>query len=267
MLGSKELLRHLRIYRQMLKTSFVADLEYRANYITRLLVDMIWYAAQITVFETLYQHTQRVGELTRDQSRVFLGILFVVDALYMIFFSENLDHFSEKVRKGDLDLSLSKPVSSQFLVSMQKANTAILGNLLFGLCWLTWSLWSIPSLSGIQSLMCLVLIPCGVLISYSIRIMLASTAIRFTRSENLQYLYWQIYKLGMRPDSIYPQALRWALATVLPMALLASLPTSILLGLSDWRSFLGAIFVSGFFLWLSHRVWQASLKHYASASS
>ncbi|MEI7972778.1 MAG: ABC-2 family transporter protein [Bdellovibrio sp.] len=251
----------------MLKTSFVADLEYRANYITRLMVDMIWYAAQITVFETLYRHTHRIGELNRDQSRVFLGILFVVDALYMIFFSENLDHFSEKVSKGDLDLILSKPVSSQFLASMQKANTAILGNLLFGLCWWTWSLWKIPDLSWIQFFMCLVLILCGVLISYSIRILLASTSIRFTRSENLQYLYWQIYKLGMRPDSIYPQALRWALATVLPMALLASLPTSILLGLAGWRSFLSAIFVSGFFVWFSHQVWQAALKHYSSSSS
>ncbi len=38
----------------------------------------------------------------------------------MIILSENLDQFSEKVHKGDLDLLLAKPVNSQFMISLQK---------------------------------------------------------------------------------------------------------------------------------------------------
>ena len=68
--------------------------------------------------------------------RVFLGLLFVIDAIYMIIIHENLENMSEKVRKGDLDLLLAKPVNSQFMITLQKANTAIIGNLVLGTSWL-----------------------------------------------------------------------------------------------------------------------------------
>ena len=48
----------------------------------------------------------------------------------------------------------------------------------------------------------MLLIPCGVVTAHSIRFMLSTTAIIFTRTESLQYLWYQIYRLGMRPDSL-----------------------------------------------------------------
>jgi ABC-2 type transport system permease protein len=75
--------------------------------------DIFWYIAQITTFEVLFHHTQYIGSWNLEQMRVFLGVVFVVDALYMIILSENLDQFSEKVRKGDLDLLLAKPAKKR----------------------------------------------------------------------------------------------------------------------------------------------------------
>ena len=112
----------------MFKTSLISDLEYRANYFTRFITDVFWYIAQILTFEVLYRHTNKIGDWDVHQMKVFLGILFVIDALYMIIIHENLENLSEKVRKGDLDLLLAKPINSQFMITLQKANTAILGN-------------------------------------------------------------------------------------------------------------------------------------------
>ena len=136
--------RYLRIFGSFFKASFIADIEYRTNFITRITTDIFWYLAQVIVFEALYQHTELIGSWNVHQTRVFLGVLFIVDAFYMILFSDNLDRLSEKVRRGDLDMLLTKPVNSQFMISCQRISTALFGNLLLGIGWLTFALWNLP---------------------------------------------------------------------------------------------------------------------------
>lgn len=255
------------LYKAFFRASLTADLEYRANFVTRILTDIFWYAAQIMSFEVIYRHTETIGSWNVHQTRVFLGIIFVVDAFYMIFVSENLDRFSEKVRKGDLDLLLTKPVNSQFMVSLQRANTAILGNLLMGLSWLTWALLSLPEFSWPRLLWLLVLIPCSLVLTYACRFFFSSMAVIFTRAENLQFLWYQIYRLGMRPDSIYVPWMRILLMSILPVAMVASVPARALLEDPSPLLFLWTITLALFFLWLSGRFWRLALRFYSSASS
>ena len=259
--------RYVRIYTQIFRTSLIADLEFRANFATRILVDIFWYITQIVVFEAIFLHTDRIGELDVQQTRVFLGVVFVIDAFFMIFVSESLDRFSDKVRRGDLDMLLAKPVDSQFMSSFQRANTAILTNLLLSLAWLTWAAWQLPQMEALNVVSFLVLVPCGIIVIYSIRLMLASVAVVSTNSENVQYLYWQIYRLGMRHDSIYPGPFRIVLITLLPMAMLASIPSDALFGTLSWTRMLSALGITVVFAGLSRFVWKLALRHYSSASS
>lgn len=260
-------IKYLKLYIAFFRASLTADLEYRANFATRIITDIFWYLAQIVAFEVLYQHTDKIGSWNVEQTRVFLGVLFVVDALYMIFISENLDRFSEKIRKGELDLLLAKPVNSQFMVSLQRANTAIIGNLLMGTSWLFWSLAHLPDFSWIRLLWLTFLIPCGLIVTYSCRFFFSATAVVFTKSENLQFMWYQIYKLGMRPDSIYVPWIRVVLMTVFPVAMVASVPARALVDDPQPALFAWSLAVSGILLWLSNRFWRHCLKFYSSASS
>ena len=263
----KLVLKYIRLYIAMFKTSFIADLEYRANYFTRIMTDILWYIAQIMTFEVIYQHTEKIGDWDKYQMRVFLGILFVIDALYMIIIHENLDNISEKVRKGDLDLLLAKPVNSQFMLTLQKANTALFGNLILGAVWLLYALSDLNDFNWYRLLWLILLIPCSLMVIYSIRFMLSATAVIFTRSENLQFLWWQIYKLGMRPDSMYNPFIKYLILTAIPVGVIVSIPARALLNPPEltyllWPLILGPILIYG-----THRFWNFALKFYSSASS
>src|SRR4051812_35098284 len=125
----KILKKYLTLFRSFFFVSLIADFEYRLNVFVRMFADCMWYAAQISVFEVLFSHTTRLGGWSVEETRVFLGVLFLVDAVWMLLFSENLDRFSDKVSKGDLDLLLTKPVNSQFMISFQRVSTAYLTNI------------------------------------------------------------------------------------------------------------------------------------------
>lgn len=263
----QKLSKYFRLYIMLFKTSFIADLEYRVNFATRIFVDILWYGGQIITFEVIYQHTDRIGDWNLTQMRVFLGLVFIIDALYMIIISENLDSFSEKVRRGDLDLALAKPISSQFLLSFQKAATAMLGNLVLALIWFVYSLLQLPDFSWIRLLWLFLLIPCGLSSFYCLRFVLAASAVIFARSENLQFIWYQISRLGMRPDSMYVPWFRWVILTVLPVGMIASVPARAILEPPQWGLFAWCFVLNIVMVYLSTRFWKFALRHYSSASS
>lgn len=263
----KTFFKYLDLYKAMFKASFISDLEYRANYFTRFITDVFWYVAQIMTFEVLYMHTEKIGDWDVHQMRVFLGILFVVDALYMIIIHENLENLSEKVRKGDLDLLLAKPVNSQFMITLQKANTAIMGNFLLGISWLLYSLNQLPDFNYMRLFWFIFLIPCSLIVVYTMRFMFSATAVIFTRSENLQFLWWQVYRLGMRPDSMYFPWLKWTLLTVIPVGVIVSIPARALLNPPELNYLLWPLVLAPALIYFSHRFWNFALKFYSSASS
>lgn len=249
------------------RASLTADLEFRLNFATRIITDIFWYLAQIFSFELLYNFTDQIGSWNREEMRVFLGILFVVDAIYMILFSTNLDNFSENVSKGSLDLLLAKPVNSQFMISLQRTSTAHLGNLLLASIWLGWSLWNINQFEWWRLLWLFIVIPSGTIIIYGLRFFFSAMAIVFTRADNIQYLWYHIYKLGIRPDNIYFPYLKYLVLSAIPVGLVASVPSRLVLGsASPWLALWGVI-VSGLVLFFSNRFWKFALTKYTSASS
>jgi ABC-2 type transport system permease protein len=259
--------KYFSLYLAMFKTSFIADLEYRANFFTRILTDIFWYAAQILTFEVIYQHTNKIGDWGVKEMRVFLGLLFVIDAFYMIFIHENLDSLSEKVRKGDLDLLLAKPVNSQFMITLQKANTAILGNLILGTSWLIFALHGLDSFNYLRLFWLLILVPCSLCVIYTMRFIFSASAVIFTRSENLQFLWWQVYRLGMRPDSMYFPWLKYILLSVIPVGVIVSIPARALLNPPNYFYLLWPLVLAPVLIYFSHRFWKFALRFYSSASS
>ena len=259
--------KYFSLYLGFFRASLAVDLEFRANFLARIVTDIFWYLAQVLSFELIFNFTDQIGGWSRADARVFLGVLFVIDAFIMITIQTNLDNLSESVRKGSLDLLLSKPVNSQFMVSLKYVSTAHLGNLLLGISWLAWACAQKNDLSIIRLLWLLPGVPCGVIIYYSFRFPFNAVALLSGSATNLQYLFYHIYRLGMRPDNIYPSWLKYTVLTILPMGLIASVPTRLLLGTASWWLGLWAAAVAAISLWGSTLIWKSALRRYSSASS
>ncbi|MFN8791655.1 MAG: ABC transporter permease [Bdellovibrionales bacterium] len=264
---AQALKKYWSIFKAFVRASLIAELEFRLNFAMRIINDIFWYAAQIFTFEVLFMHTEQIGSWNRAQTRVFLGMLFIVDALYMIFLQENLDRFSEKVRKGDLDLLLSKPINSQFMVSLQRISVSCFGNFLIACGWFVWSLSQLPDFNWWRILWVALLAPCGFAILYSIRFSVAALCLIFVRADNIQYVWYQLYRLGMRPDSIYAPWLKILVLTVLPVALIASVPARAILDPPETWVYVWTLTAAPLAVIFSSRFWRYCLKHYQSASS
>lgn len=261
-------MRYFSLLAAFFRASFIADLQYRANIIAQILTDLCWYLTHITLFEVLFRHTTSLGGWSIEDMRIFLGVLFLADAIQMILFSEGLNQFGALIVSGNLDLLLAKPVNAQFMVSCHKVSWSYLINALFVLAWLTTCLVDrTGTFSPLLFAATMYVSAAGALVLYAFRFSFASFALIFVQSDTLQYVWYTLFRLASRPYSIYPRAFRLILLTVIPLAFIAGIPAEILVTWPSPGKLALLTIATLFILWLSTRLWRLALRRYSSASS
>lgn len=246
----------------LFKLSAIADLQVPFNLGLQFVNDILWYLLQIILFESIYLHVNNLGGWGLPEMRVFLGMLFFVDALQMILFSYNFDVFSEKIVHRDLDLLLLRPVSSQQLMTSQKLQCGFLLNAVFALSWLLWSLSLLPEgFPWTRSLLILIVVPAALSIFYSTRLIFCTVALLMTRAEHFHELYFTFFKIGQRPDQLYGPSIRYLILLVIPVGMIASFPTRVFVDPTDsWA--LPALLAAAASLFAANRFWRWSVKRY-----
>lgn len=260
--------KYLSLFWAFFKASAISDLEYRLNIVMKVFTDVMWYIAQLSVFEVLFDHTNAIAGWNIESMRVFMGVLFLIDAFWMLIFQENFDKFSEKIRKGDLDLLLAKPINAQFMMTFQKISVPYVFNIVISVTYLIYSLSHMTREVHYWQLIFLVIsVPCALGITYGIRFFFSASALIFTRAENISYIWYQFYRLGMRPDAFYPPWLRYAILTIIPVGFIASVPARLLIETPDPLLIVGSVGLSALSIYISTRFWKFALGFYSSASS
>ena len=259
--------KYMGLYQAFFRVSLVADLEFRLNFVLLVCAEFIWYSTQLILFEVIFRHTKIIGEWNIDQMRVFIFLVLFVDSIYMILWDPNLSAFTDNVRKGTLDLLLVKPVNSIFMLSSQKISISHIPCLIVTGIGFIWALGRIPDFEWLRLFWLIILIPAGLSVIFVGRFALNCSAIIFTRADFLQYVWYSMFRLGLRPDAIYSGVLRYMLIFMIPFAMIASIPARVLLEpFHPWMIIWALIMPVGLILGLQ-KYWAYCIKQYSSASS
>ena len=264
------MLRYLRLYALLPAVLASASaMHFRLDFFFRVGMDLLWYCVHLGFFSVLYRHTQTLGGLSHDQVLVFVGAVFVADALTMTVFSNNLWWLPIYVNKGDLDYYLVRPVSSLFFLSLREFAANSFLNLLMAVGVLTWALVRYPDPLGPGALMLFAgMMLTGCLLSYACNMLFIIPVFWLQSPAGLRELWWSIGSFMNRPHRVYSGWLRRLFVTAIPVAFIVSYPVETLFaGTQGGRVLLHlAAVVLGLFLvmvWF----WKRGLRAYASASS
>lgn len=259
-------LRYPLIWIDLFKYSLIRELEFKTNFLGRVFVEAIWMSTQILFYVTALKLVDHIGNLSGDELWFFMGTTFFVDGLFMLFSYDNQKEFSRMVRGGLLDFHLLRPLSSLFLANFRLVNAVSLFNIVIATGVLTWSAlrlglgWENLLLWGFYVGVGFTLICCFV-------ILICSVAFWTTQSTNILWIFFEIYRLSWRPETIYGPWLRRMLMSIFPAALFMSIPVQIALGKRGGVWYVYPILVAGFFMALTLAVWKRGLRRYEGAMS
>lgn len=264
-----------RVWRGFFANALIREWQFRSNFLTTLVTRAFWFAMQLLLFELIYREVRLINDWNRAQYFGFMATGMLINALVETFFMPNCAQLSEKIRTGDLDFALVKPIDTQFLVSCEKMELPMLCQVVMALWLLGYAVRSSGQrVQWPEVVVYSVLVLSAVVFFYSLMIALASTSIWMGRNQGLLDFWFYITIFARYPGSIYSghpvgEVIRFAFSYVLPILLVVTVPARVLMGMvlePNWLTGL-TVLASWLTFVLGRRVFHWSLRHYRSASS
>lgn len=202
-----------------------------------------------------------------DQIVVFFLTYQFIDLVSQIFY-RGVYLFSNMVRTGEFDFLLIKPINPLFRALTGKPD---INDAIFLIPSLLVSIYIFSRLNIAISLESfiwyLLLLINSFLIVTAIHILVLIVGILTTEVDGIIWIYRDLNYMGRFPATIYMEPLRFVLFFIIPIGMMITIPTEVLLGLKPSYSILIASLIGLGSFFISLKLWDLSLKKYSSASS
>lgn len=268
--SSSDLRRYAGVYAAMCRNSVIREMSFKANFLLWIVVELLWFALQLTFVAVIYQHTERIATWSKWQVVLLVGASHFIQQLFTAVFLSNCVQLSEHVRTGRLDFLLLLPVNARFLISLRQVDLGAFVNAASALAVMGYAARQLHLMpTPLQILGFSGLAVAGVAVHYSLMFLLASVSFWTVRAEGIVWGYYNLFNLARLPDAAFrPGAFKAVFTFVLPMLLVANVPVKLLIDrLSSPLEVLLLLGMAGVCFAASEWVWRFSVRHYTSASS
>ncbi|OGH68498.1 MAG: hypothetical protein A3J66_00215 [Candidatus Magasanikbacteria bacterium RIFCSPHIGHO2_02_FULL_47_14] len=259
--------KYLRIYSIFLKNAISYEAQYRKDTWIRLCFSVLWMGMTFLFVEVLFTHTESIGGWTKEHLYTLTFFWIFVDELTVTLFQKTTE-IPSLVTDGTLDFYFTKPVSALFLVTTERISVRGVWRLVIELALFVffWAHFDF-SPTATQAGLAILLLLAGLVVSYSVRLLLNTLSFWFYRIDNINDLWISFSDAGKYPLHILPKTLRILFLSFVPVAFSAYIPASAFFGLVAWYGVAYAFLFSAFIFLASLLLWNVAVKRYTSASS
>ncbi|MFN3706354.1 MAG: ABC transporter permease [Thermoflexales bacterium] len=255
--------RYLRVFGLHAQGSLMAALEYRVGFLAALgmsLVDALWAVGGAWVF---YAHRPTLGGWRFEETLVVVGLFFLASGFLDALLQPNLRLLIERIRTGQLDYMLIRPLNPMAYATMQRQRFEKLSSAWVGLALIGVALMRAPkppTLSSVLSFAALLLL--ALLLLYALMALLMALCFWAVDLTNVEELLFGTLETARYPVQAFPEPLRAVLSFVVPIAFVSTVPAEALLGRPNWALAGYGLAVTLGLLLLSRLAWRAALRQY-----
>ena len=261
----------IRVFFTFIRNSIIRETMFQANFLIQIVTRGFWFFTQIALFRIIYSRVPEINGWSEDEYFVFMATGMLVNGIVETFFMPNFANLSEQIRTGRLDFALLKPIDSQFLVSMERLNLAMVSQVLLSIILLITSLWNLGKpVSLVQIAVYMALVMVGVAFFYAMMLATACSSIWLGRNQGLYDFWFYITVFARYPRSIYEggEMMQFAFSYLMPILRVSTVPAQAVSGkFSEPHLAVVAVVAAIAGLLFSRLMFHCSLKFYRSASS
>ncbi len=262
------MLHHLKLLWLFFRISVQNDAAYRLDFLANMLLTLGHFGAEIVGLWTIFTNTRSLGGWNAMEVLALLGVFRAMSGIIGLFISPSMRLIMEEVREGTLDFAIIKPINTQFYTSFRRIVAWRLADVVLGGVFITIACVQLSaSITVGQLMLFLGMLAAGVVIIYSFWLILATCAFWFTRINNIEMVFWNIFEAGRYPVDIYRPVVRRGLTYLIPLAFITTYPAATLVGkahLGNVGMSLGAAVGA---LALASAFWNFGLRSYSGASA
>jgi ABC-2 type transport system permease protein len=261
--------RYLNIYAALWKNSVVREMGFKTNFLLWIVVELLWFALQLCFITVIYQHTDHIGDWTKWQVVMLIGASHFIQQVFQAFFLSNCVQISEYIRTGKLDFMLLLPVNTRFIVSLRQVDLGGFVNAASAVAVMLYAanqMHVVPTVAQLFGFVLFAVI--GILIHYSLMLLLATTSFWTVRAQGIVWGYYSLFNIARLPDAAFTGFFKIFFTFAIPMLLVSNVPVKVLISKLDSPLQMLLLLAMGILCFLvSELGWRFSMRHYTSASS
>lgn len=271
----RELKKHLRIYFLFVKFSVMSQMEYRFNFVGNLAMESGYLLYKLSYVVVIYRSGMGsttnpvIHGLSPDEILLFIGTFVMLTGVYAGMFMINNFQLRTKIKDGELDLLLTKPVSLQFMATLRQADMTIFSvDVIAGLVMVSiaWSRLSIPlTLYTVGGYLLACALSC--VVAYGLFLLPQVLSFWLMNTSAIAEISDSFWDFNNMPMEIYPSTIRQVGVFLLPIFVITNFPPMVVLHKMPPVYAVWAFLLPVALLFLVRGLWKKGLRSYSSASS
>ena len=242
--------------------------QYRKDAWWNVAVNVLWVGMLFLIVEVIFSQTATIVGWKKEEVYLLTILWTIVSEAFVMIFGGNTQQIPHMITDGDLDIFLTKPANTLFLVSTRFFLFRAFYRLLADFGILAWIVWRFDvGVSLPHAVLAFFLVVCGIIVHFSMTLLANTLSFWFLRIDNVNDTLVSLHTLGRYPIDVFPKTLKILLLTALPMAFSGYIPVAVLTGRWPWYAVGYAVCFTAAFFCLAVRFWSFALKRYSSASS
>lgn len=262
--------RYLLVYKTFLKYSLIESTTYRLSFFISMIVEIGYQIVLIVFFSVIFTNVSEIAGWNYNEVLFLTGINIITSELLLgLCYLAGLKHLPEKIKDGVVDFALLRPVQSLFSLSVGRPYFISLISSFSGFFLIFYSLTRLHRVIPLVNLTSgIFVLFCGMLIAYSIIVILSSLTFKFINAEDLPNLAENtITYYKANPHEVYTGGLHTIFFFIIPVVFVGSIPASMIIRSIQWQYLVLAPILAVIFFFIAVRVWATMIRYYSSASS
>lgn len=259
---------YFKVYKRLLILNWSVLTTYRGNFINSAISSTAWGIFSFISTLLLVTKIEAIFDWSKIEIVFLTATYAVFIGIFHMIFSANFDRLAEIIHFGELDTVLTKPLDSQFLVSLWIFSYTHVIRVVIGIGISMYLLMLAKvELTLLSIVVYVLLMIAGLIALYSLWLMVMTITIWHSRLSNLVEVMYNFSGTGRYPKEVIREVSYFAFLVMLPVTLAMNTPAKYVLGKPLNLDALVLIVITIVLFFISRKFWQYALRFYTSANS
>lgn len=260
-------MRYIKLYGEFLKLEIKIMKEYRADFFIGFISGILTQIPALLLIWTVYDNINNVAGWSYDETLLLFGFVTICKGLNHVFFDNIWVIGNNFIRRGTIDIMLTRPISPIFSIIGSKFQKDGISTLILGLYIFISKYTQLYEVSLSGTLLAIVYMIFGTLIIALINFILAMSSFWTTSSNNIIWIVFSLIEFLSYPIIIYSGAVKFLLTWIIPYAIALYYPIVNIKEHGGFNVLVIQIITIILLSIISKLLWNFGLKKYESVGS
>lgn len=263
------MIRNLKVVKELIKLRLQHIMVFRLGFFGPFFVDGSLFLIQLLVFQVIYSNVDNIGGWNTGEMIVFIGTFSLLNAINMVIYFFGIIDIPNKIKTGDMDLYLTKPINPLLRISFEKVNPGSLPLVFLSIIIIMYGIQvGEIEITGQHFLTYCFLILIMALLYYDVEVIIRTISFFVISTVHISKIEETGLELCFKiPGTIFKGIYKIIFCFLLPYGVMATIPAKAIIGSMNTRELIYGIGIVIVFTWFTFWFWKMGIRKYNSASS